>query len=50
MSSNGELGRLDIRDINNVQSLMLFNIGDAEMTVGELTLRCCYLGLRSWPA
>ena len=23
---------------------MLFNIGDAEMTVGELTLRGCYLG------
>ena len=23
---------------------MLFNLGDAEMTVGELTLRGCYLG------
>ena len=23
---------------------MLYNIGDAEMTVGELTLRGCYLG------
>jgi DNA-binding MarR family transcriptional regulator len=23
--------------------MMLFNIGDAEMTVGELTLRGCYL-------
>ncbi|HVH81581.1 MAG TPA: winged helix DNA-binding protein, partial [Stellaceae bacterium] len=33
-----------IHDINNVQGLMLFNIGDAEMTVGELTLRGCYLG------
>ena len=31
-------------DINNVQAMMLFNIGDAEMTVGELTLRGCYLG------
>jgi DNA-binding MarR family transcriptional regulator len=39
-----ELDRLGIRDINNVQGLMLFNIGDAEMTVGELTLRGCYLG------
>ena len=39
-----ELDRLGLRDINNVQSLMLFNIGDAEMTVGELTLRGCYLG------
>jgi DNA-binding MarR family transcriptional regulator len=33
-----------IHDINNVQAMMLFNIGNAEMTVGELTLRGCYLG------
>lgn len=39
-----ELDRCDIREINNVQALMLFNLGDAEMTVGELTLRGCYLG------
>ena len=39
-----ELDGFHIRDINNVQALMLFNIGDAEMTVGELTLRGCYLG------
>jgi DNA-binding MarR family transcriptional regulator len=39
-----ELEGLRIHDINNVQGLMLFNIGDAEMTVGELTLRGCYLG------
>jgi DNA-binding MarR family transcriptional regulator len=39
-----ELDGFDIRDVNNVQALMLFNIGDAEMTVGELTLRGCYLG------
>jgi DNA-binding MarR family transcriptional regulator len=39
-----ELDRSDIRDANNVQALMLFNLGDAEMTVGELTLRGCYLG------
>jgi len=39
-----ELEGLGIRDINNVQALMLFNIGDAEMTVGELTWRGCYLG------
>lgn len=39
-----ELERLRIRDVNNVQALMLFNIGDAEMTVGELTSRGCYLG------
>ena len=39
-----ELERWGIHDINNVQAMMLFNIGDAEMTVGELTLRGCYLG------
>src|SRR5260221_1887155 len=39
-----ELDGLQIHDINNVQALMLFNIGDAEMTVGELILRGCYLG------
>ena len=39
-----ELDGLGIHDINNVQGLMLFNIGDAEMTVGELTLRGYYLG------
>src|ERR1700730_17359714 len=39
-----ELDGLGIHDINNVQCMMMFNIGDAEMTVGELTLRGCYLG------
>jgi DNA-binding MarR family transcriptional regulator len=39
-----ELEGLRIHDINNVQGMMLFSIGDAEMTVGELTLRGCYLG------
>jgi DNA-binding MarR family transcriptional regulator len=39
-----ELDRLGIRDINAVQALMVFNIGDAEMSVSELMLRGCYLG------
>src|SRR3954453_22697772 len=39
-----ELECSDIRDTSNVQATILFNIGDAEMTVGELTLRGCYLG------
>ena len=39
-----ELEGLRVHDINNVQAMMLFSIGDAEMTVGELTLRGCYLG------
>src|SRR5215831_8988090 len=39
-----ELERLGVHDINNVQGMMLFNIGDAQMSVSELTLRGCYLG------
>jgi DNA-binding MarR family transcriptional regulator len=39
-----ELDSLGTQDINNVQALILFNIGSAELTVGELTLRGCYLG------
>src|SRR5205807_9665799 len=39
-----ELDGLSIQDINSAQGMMLFNIGDAEMTIGELTLRGCYLG------
>ncbi|MFN4089230.1 MAG: MarR family winged helix-turn-helix transcriptional regulator [Alphaproteobacteria bacterium] len=39
-----ELDAPGIHDINNVQSLILFNIGDEELTVGELTLRGYYLG------
>src|ERR1700720_2138005 len=39
-----ELDGLGMHDINNVQGMMLFNIGDAEMTIGDLTLRGCYLG------
>lgn len=39
-----ELDRLGIQDINNVQALILHNIGDDEMSVGELTARGFYLG------
>ena len=39
-----ELDSSGIRDTNNVQALMLFSLGDTEVTVGELTLRGCYLG------
>jgi len=39
-----ELDRLGIRDINNVQSLILYSIGVDQLTVGELTLRGYYLG------
>lgn len=39
-----ELDRQGIPDINNVQSLILYNIGEDELTVGELTARGYYLG------
>ncbi len=39
-----ELDRLGIRDLNSVQALLLFNIGQEDLTVGELTQRGCYLG------
>lgn len=40
----GEIDRLGIRDINNIQALILYNIGSDELTVGELTHRGYYLG------
>jgi DNA-binding MarR family transcriptional regulator len=39
-----ELDRIGIRDINNVQALLLYNIGHDELSVGELTQRGHYLG------
>src|SRR3546814_3438250 len=39
-----ELDRIGVEDINNIQALILFNIGDEELTVGELTNRGYYLG------
>ncbi len=39
-----ELDRRNLQDVNNIQSLILYNIGHDEMTVGELTLRGYYLG------
>ena len=38
------LDGMGIHDINNVQAMLLFNIDDVEMTVGELALRGYYLG------
>ncbi len=40
----GELDRIGIEDINNIQALILANIGREELTVGELTNRGYYLG------
>ena len=39
-----EFERLGRSDINSVQALLLFNIGDAELTAGELRSRGYYLG------
>ena len=39
-----ELDRLNIQDVNNVQTLILFNINEDQLTVGELTVRGYYLG------
>jgi len=39
-----ELERLECTDINSVQALLLYNIGDAVLTPGELRSRGHYLG------
>ena len=39
-----DLDRQGIRDLNNVQALILFNIGEEELSIGELTQRGYYLG------
>ncbi len=39
-----DLDRHGIQDINNIQALILYNISQDEMTVGELTVRGYYLG------
>ncbi len=39
-----ELDRSGIKKINSVQALMIFNVGDLELTAGELRQRGYYLG------
>src|SRR5215207_5770548 len=39
-----EFDRTGRSDVNNVQALLLFNIGDSELTAGELRSRGYYLG------
>ncbi len=39
-----EFERMGRSDVNSVQALLLFNIGDAELTAGELRSRGYYLG------
>lgn len=39
-----ELNRLSIRDLNSTQGLILYNIGEQVMTIGELSARGMYQG------
>ena len=39
-----EFERLGLLDVNSVQALLLYNIGDNEVTAGELKSRCYYQG------
>lgn len=39
-----ELDNLKVEDINNVQALVLYNLGAEQISIGELTARGCYLG------
>jgi len=39
-----ELERLKVEDTNNVQTLILYNINNEQLTIGELTNRGYYLG------
>src|ERR1041385_3301672 len=39
-----EIEQLRVHYVNNVQGMLLFNLGDADISIGELTLRGYYLG------
>ncbi|MDR0555548.1 MAG: MarR family winged helix-turn-helix transcriptional regulator [Holosporaceae bacterium] len=39
-----ELDNLKVEDINSVQTLVLYNLGGEQISIGELTTRGCYLG------
>src|SRR5437868_14344658 len=39
-----QLDALRAHDINNVQAMLLFNIGETEVSIGELISRGYYLG------
>jgi len=39
-----EFDRLGRDDVNSVQALLLYHVGDDELTAGELTRNGCYLG------
>jgi DNA-binding MarR family transcriptional regulator len=39
-----ELDSIKVDDISNVQALVLYNLGGDQISIGELTVRGCYLG------
>ncbi|MBQ7674069.1 MAG: winged helix DNA-binding protein [Alphaproteobacteria bacterium] len=39
-----ELDAMKVDDINNVQALVLYNLGNDQISIGELTTKGCYLG------
>ena len=39
-----ELDRCHVKDLNNVQAIVLYNIGKNQLTVGEISNRGYYLG------
>ena len=39
-----ELDSMKVEDINNVQTMVLYNLGNDQISIGELTTRGCYLG------
>ena len=39
-----ELDRMKIIDINNIQAMILYNVGQSKLTVGEIANRGYYLG------
>lgn len=40
----GELTKAKVRDVNNVQALVVYHIGHSQLTVGELSSKGYYLG------
>ena len=39
-----DLNKIEVHDINNVQSFILYNISDRKLCIGEITNMGCYMG------
>ena len=42
--AKSELDRFNVRDLSSIQAMILYNIGKAQLTVGEISNRGYYLG------